>query len=112
MPGDLRGQHVIQWVPSVKQDPVQLFHSNVSTDGAQYCYICPHNICCCPCCLVQLLYVYFPGAAKVAHLVVEHGTLDDGLVEASQDLLVCLESFQLSEKVHVLVCFLAACLNV
>ena len=39
--------------------------------------------------------VCFLGAAEVAHLIVEHDTLYDGLVDASQDLLINLEMFQM-----------------
>ena len=111
-PGDLRGQHVVQWVVGIRQDPVQPFHSNTSVDGTWRCCLSPHHLCRCPCNLVQSLHVCLLGVAEVAHLIVKHGTLDDGLVEANQDILVNLELFQLSEKLHVLVCFLAACLNV
>ena len=104
MPGDLRGQHVVQWVVGFRQDPVQPFHSNTSVEGTWCCR--------CPCNLVQSLCVCLLGVAEVAHLIVEHCTLDYCLVEANQDILVNLELFQLSEKVHALVCFLAACLNV
>ena len=105
---------MVQRVLGVQQDPVQLFHSNTSVDGTWRCCLSPHNLCCCPCNLVQSLRVCLPGAAKVlvAYLIVGHGTLDNGLVEASQDILINLELFQLSEKVHALVHFLAACLNV
>ena len=72
----------------------------------------PADLCRCPCNLVQSLRVCLLGVAKVAHLTVGHGTLDDGLLEKNHDLLVNLELFQLSEKVHALVRFLASCLNV
>ena len=111
-PGGLNGQHVVQLVLGVRQDPLQPFHSNTSVDGIWCCCLSPHDLCRCPCNLVQSLRVCLLGVAEVAHLIVEHGTLDDCLVEANQDILVNLELFQLSDKVHALVRFLAACLNV
>ena len=111
-PGGLRGQHVVQRVLGLRQDPVQLFHSNTSVHGTWRCCLSPHDLCRCPCNLVQSLRVCLLGVAVAAHLIVERGTLDDGLVEENQDLLVNLDLFQLSEKVHALVSFLAACLNI
>ena len=109
-PGGLKGQCVVHWVLSVWQDPVQLFHSNTSVDKASCCCLCFHSLCYCPSYLVQSLHVCLLGGTKVAHLIVEHDTLDDD-VEVNQDLLVNLELFQLSEKVHVLICFLATYFN-
>ena len=111
-PADLRGHHVVQWVLGVRQDPMLPFHSNTSIDGTWCCCLSLHDLCRSPCYLVQSLRVCLLGAAEVAHLIVEHGTLDDGLVEASQDLLVNLELFHFSEQVYALVRFVTACLNV
>ena len=90
---------------------MQLFRSNASVDKASCCCLCFHSLCCCPSYLVQSLHVCLLGVAKVAHLIVIHDTLDDDVVEVNQDLLVNLELFQLSEKVHLFVCFLATYFN-
>ena len=82
---------------------MQFFHSNTSVDNVRHSYLYLHDLCRCPCCLVHSLHLSFLLVAKVAHLVVELGTSDDGLIEADQDVLVHLELVQLFEKVHALV---------
>ena len=84
-PGGLKGQHVVQRVIVVRPDPEQLFHSNTSVLGTWRCCLGPHGLCRCPCNLVQSLGVCLLGAAEVAFLIVEHGTLDNGLI-------ICLRS--------------------
>ena len=73
----------------------------------------PADLCCCPWNLVQSLRVCLLGVVEVAHLIAEHGTLDDASSGRSKPgFLVNLELFHLSVEVHALVRFLATCLNV